>query len=86
MAVEFLKGRILKVTEIEVMDGQVIDQKFGNLQQLGRYLLRFADCFVPYEVYNILSKRQNHHVEPRWRLEMILFIIFLLLGVKCSKS
>lgn len=31
MAVEFLQGRVLKVTEVEVVDGEVVDKQFGNL-------------------------------------------------------
>jgi len=31
MAVEFLKGGTLEVPEVEVVDGQVVDEQFGDL-------------------------------------------------------
>jgi hypothetical protein len=31
MAVEFLKGGAFEVPEVEVVDGQIIDEQFGDL-------------------------------------------------------
>jgi regulator of replication initiation timing len=33
VAVEFLQGRVLKVSEIKIMDGEVVDEKFGDLYE-----------------------------------------------------
>lgn len=86
VAVELLKRRVLKVSEIEVMDREIVYKQFGDLQQFCRNLLGFADRLVPCEVHDVLCERQDNHVEPRRRLEMILLVILFLLWIQSCES
>ena len=86
MAIELLQSWVFEVPKVEVVDGEVVDEQFGDLDEFGGYLLRFADGLVPREVDDIFCEGQNHHVEAWWGLEVILLVILLLLGEEGCES
>lgn len=86
MTVEFLQCWALEVSKIEVVDSQVVDQQLGDLDQLLRYLRWLHNCFLPYEIDQVLGEGQDHHVEAWWCLEVVLRIVFFLLRKECCES
>jgi len=80
VAVELLQRRTLEIPEIEIVNGKVVDQQFGHLNQLGRNWRRSDDCFVPDEVDYVVCEGQDDHIEAWRSLKMILFIVLFLLG------
>ena len=80
MAVELLQGGTFEVPEVEVVDSQIVDQQFGYLDEFLGDGRRLHYRLLPHEIHQIVSEGQDDHVEPRRGLEVVLRIVFLLLG------
>lgn len=85
MAVELLKRGAFEVSEIEVVDGEVIDEQLGDLDEFSRNRRRVDYSLFSYEVDEILSEGKDNHIEARRSLEMVLLIVLLFLRENCSK-
>ena len=86
VTVELLQGWVLEVPEIEVVDCEIVDEKFGDLHELAGNVLWFADSLLACEVDDVFSEGQDDHVEAGGSLEVIFLIVFLLLGEEGRKS
>lgn len=86
VTVKLLQRRTLEVSEIEVVNGEVVNEQLGDLDELSRDWRRIDDGLFSHEVDKILSEWKNDHVEARRSLEMILLIVFLFLWEHSSKA
>lgn len=86
VAVELLKRGAFEVSEIEVVDGEVIDEQLGDLDEFSGNRRRVDYRLFSNKVDEILSEGQDDHIESRRSLEMVLLIIFLFLRENCSKA
>lgn len=68
------------------MDGEVIDEQLGDLDEFSGNRRRVDYGLFSDEVDEILSEGQDDHIEAWRSLEMVLLIVLLFLRENCSKA